>query len=252
MSRTIIITGATGRFGNILVKNFIDKGDTVIAVGRKGDLLDRLKLNINRNHKNLYLVQNDLMENNSISKVIKNINDYGLQPDSLINNARNIEYLKLDDEGRASSENFLNEFKLGVVIPYQLTFSLIDAFSDSFKNVLNIGSIYGSVVPNLKLYDNPINESSIQYGVTKSALEQLTKELSVRLANKSIRVNCAAFGGLEGNDNDEFLKRYSDLCPSGRMLTENDIFGPIDMLLSENTSGVTGHVLVIDGGWTLW
>ncbi len=252
MSRTIIITGATGKFGKILVNNFINNGDIVVAVGRSSNLLDNLKLNISRNYENLYLVQTDLMADNSIAKVIKSINDHRLQPDSLINNARNLEYLKLDEEGRASSENFLNEFKLGVVVPYQFTLSLVDAFKESFKNVLNIGSIYGSVVPNLNLYDNPQNDSSIQYGVTKSALEKLTKELSVRLAKKSVRVNCAAFGGLESENNNELTKRYSDLCPSGRMLNEKDIFGPIDMLLSENTTSITGHVLMIDGGWTLW
>tara|TARA_B100000035_G_scaffold315477_1_gene336760 strand:+ start:3824 stop:4582 length:759 start_codon:yes stop_codon:yes gene_type:complete len=252
MSRTIIITGATGKFGKILVGKFIDNGDIVIAVGRSINLLENLKFDINRNNENLYLVQTDLMVDDSISKVIKSINNYGLQPDSLINNARNLDYLKLNKEGRASSENFLNEFKLGVVVPYQFTMSLADAFKKSFKNVLNIGSIYGSVVPNLNLYDNPNNDSSIQYGVTKSALEKLTKELSVRLAKKSIRVNCAAFGGLESQNNDKFKKRYSNLCPSGRMLNENDIFGPINMLLSENTNSVTGHVLMIDGGWTLW
>ena len=34
MRRTIIITGATGKFGKILVKNFLKKGDIIIAVGR--------------------------------------------------------------------------------------------------------------------------------------------------------------------------------------------------------------------------
>ena len=77
------------------------------------------------------------------------------------------------------------------------------------KNVVNIGSIYGSVVPNAKLYKNFHKESSIQYGVTKSALEHLTKELSVRLAKKFVRVNCAAFGGVEGRVNQSFKKRYA-------------------------------------------
>ena len=36
------------------------------------------------------------------------------------------------------------------------------------------------------------------------------------------------------------------------MLTEKEIFGPIEMLISNKASGVTGHILMIDGGWTVW
>ena len=74
----------------------------------------------------------------------------------------------------------------------------------------------------------------------------------MRLAKNLVRVNCAAFGGVEGRVDEAFKKRYSELCPSGRMLSEDEIFGPIDMLLSEKTSGMTGHILMIDGGWTVW
>ena len=62
------------------------------------------------------------------------------------------------------------------IVPYQLIMSLVDAFPKKFRNVVNIGSIYGSVVPNANLYKNFHKDSSIQYGVTKAALQQLTKD----------------------------------------------------------------------------
>jgi NAD(P)-dependent dehydrogenase (short-subunit alcohol dehydrogenase family) len=252
MSRTIIITGASGKFGRVLVENFLAGGDTVIAIGRTKKKLDQLKFYKKNRHQKLHIICIDLMEDDAIKNVTKVIKDLGLQPDSLINNARNLEHTQLDESGKASSKSFLDEFKLGVVVPYQFTMLLVDTFKSSFKNVVNVSSIYGSVATNLKLYDNPLNESAIQYGVAKSALEHLTKELSVRLAKNLVRVNCAAFGGVEGRVDEAFKKRYSELCPSGRMLSEDEIFGPIDMLLSEKTSGMTGHVLMIDGGWTIW
>jgi NAD(P)-dependent dehydrogenase (short-subunit alcohol dehydrogenase family) len=248
MKQTIIITGASGKFGKILVKNFIDQNEIVIAIGRSMKSLNK----INTYNKNLHFICVDLMKNGHMEKVIKKIKNLKLKPTSLINCARNLNFLKLDKSGNASSENFINEFKLGVVVPYQFTISLVKNFKNTFKNVVNIGSIYGSTAPNLKLYKNPKKDSPIQYGVSKSALEHLTKELAVRLAEYSVRVNCAAFGGLEGRVDQAFKKRYSKLSPSGKMLSESDIFGPVQMLLSNNTKGITGHTLMIDGGWTIW
>ena len=252
MSQTIIVTGATGKFGKILVKNFLKKGDHVVAIGRSIKKLNKLKIYKNTKKQNLILICVDLMEDNAIIRIIKKIKELKLKPDSIINNARNIDYLQVSKNGRTSSTNFINEFKLGVIVPYQLIMSLVDAFPKRFRNVVNIGSIYGSVVPNANLYKNFHKDSSLQYGVTKAALQQLTKELSVRLAKNLVRVNCAAFGGVEGRVNQSFKKSYAKLCPSGRMLKDDEIFGPIEMLISNKASGVSGHVLMIDGGWTVW
>ena len=252
MSQTIIVNGATGKFGKILVKNFLKKGDHVVAIGRSIKKLNKLKIYKNTKKQNLILICVDLMEDNAIIRIIKKIKELKLKPDSIINNARNIDYLQVSKNGRTSSTNFINEFKLGVIVPYQLIMSLVDAFPKRFRNVVNIGSIYGSVVPNANLYKNFHKDSSLQYGVTKAALQQLTKELSVRLAKNLVRVNCAAFGGVEGRVNQSFKKSYAKLCPSGRMLKDDEIFGPIEMLISNKASGVSGHVLMIDGGWTVW
>ena len=40
MSRTIILTGATGKFGKILVKYFLESGDKVVAIGKSKSLLN--------------------------------------------------------------------------------------------------------------------------------------------------------------------------------------------------------------------
>ena len=144
------------------------------------------------------------------------------------------------------------ELLMDVVIPYELTMALSLQTGSKLASVVNIGSQYGVVTPNLKLYTDPLKESPLHYGVAKAGLGHLTKELAVRLAANDIRVNCVAFGGVEGRVDDDFKKRYSELCPMGRMLNESDLFRPVDMLLSPETSAITGHTLVVDGGWSIW
>ena len=252
MSRTIILTGATGLFGKVLVKYLLEKEDKVIAVGRSKKLLIHLKKLSPKKVKNLFLIKANLMTKSSYEKIVKFLKKNKLKPDCLINNARNLKNLELNKIGETSSDNFLNEFKLGVIVPYELSMKLVNFFGESLQNILNIGSIYGHIVPNLKIYTKNTNVPSINYGVTKAALSHLTKELAVRLAKKNIRVNCIAFGGVEGRVDSKFKKKYSEICPSGRMLKKNEILGPIDSILSKKMSGITGHVMIVDCGWSLW
>ena len=72
------------------------------------------------------------------------------------------------------------------------------------------------------------------------------------MAGRGIQVNCIAFGGVEGCVDDAFKERYARLCPMGRMLRDDEVAGPVDMLLSDHFSGMTGHVLAVDGGWGIW
>lgn len=252
MSRTILITGATGKFGRVLVRYFLDAGDHVIAIGRSEESLRQLKATCSPGGGRLHLLEMDLMAEQVGGLLLEGLARIGVEPDCLINNARSLASLQLDNSGKASPANFLNEFKLGVVVPYELTIALAESPRSRLRAVVNMGSMYGVTAPNLMLYTDPQGQSPIQYGVTKAALAHLTKELAVRLAKRNIRVNCAAFGGVEGRVDASFKERYAALCPVGRMLAEHEIPGPIDMLLSDAASGITGHVLMVDGGWTVW
>ena len=111
--------------------------------------------------------------------------------------------------------------------------------------------MYGVVAPTPSLYDNFEESSAVHYGVSKAAQIHLTKELAVRLAPK-IRVNCVSFGGIKGRTDENFENRYKNLTPLQRMLEEEDVVGPIDFLVSDNSTNMTGQNIKVDGGWTIW
>lgn len=252
MSRSILITGATGKIGRVLTQHFLAAGDTVIATGRSPDGLQSLALELADAGGKLHTVQVDLLADGAAATVLEKLVQLGCMPDCLINNARNVAFLRTGEDGVVARQDFLDEFALDVVTPYQLVMALANATGSRLRAVVNIGSQYGSVAPNLRLYTDPHRQSPLQYGVAKAALAHLTKELAVRLADRGIRVNCVAFGGVEGRVDEAFKQRYAALCPSGRMLGEHELAGPVDMLLSDATSAVTGHVMMADGGWSVW
>jgi NAD(P)-dependent dehydrogenase (short-subunit alcohol dehydrogenase family) len=252
VSRCILVTGATGKIGSVFVRHFLTAGDTVVAVGRSADSLAQLVSHMSGVGGCLQTICVDLMEVNAIATVIDKSRKLVCMPDCIINNARNLDYLRIGKDGFIDRQDFLNEFELDVVAPYELIMGMANATDTRLRAVVNIGSQYGSVAPNLYLYEDSESQSPVQYSVAKAALAHLTKELAVRLASRGIRINCVAFGGVEGRVDDEFLQRYATLCPMGRMLGEQELPGPVDLLLSDSASGVTGHIMMVDGGWSVW
>lgn len=251
-SRTILITGGSGKFGRTLVSHFLAAGDRIIATCRTDESLEKLLIEYASYGDRFLGIKSDLTENDAIALLREQLYAQDIRPDCLINNARSLSFLKIGEDGLVSRENFTNEYLLDVVVPYELTMALAQQRDSQLRRVLNIGSQYGTVAANPHLYTDPLKQSPLHYGVAKAALAHLTKELAVRLAGVCIQVNCVAFGGVEGRADEAFKQRYALLCPMGRMLRDDEVIGPVDMLLSDKCSGITGHILAVDGGWGIW
>ena len=91
----------------------------------------------------------------------------------------------------------------------------------------------------------------VGYAVSKAGLTQLARWLSTTLA-PDVRVNSVSPGGIARDQPDEFVSRYEARTPLGRMGKEIDIVGPVLFLASDLSRYVTGHDLVVDGGFSAW
>lgn len=249
---TILITGGTGRIGVCLTKHFLKRLWTVVITSRR-DLAPRQISDMfgPASPGRFHLCRVDLETESAAAIVVEYLDRHNLRPQALVNNARNLDHLKLDDRGRPSRAGWLGEYTLDVVAAYELSMALTEQPGSKLETIVNISSMNGVVVPTLQLYDDAPRQSPLHYGVAKAALIHLSKELAVRLADRHIRVNTISYGGVEGRVNEEFKKRYAQFCPLGRMLVDDDLAGPVEFLATPASSGVTGHNLVVDGGWTI-
>ena len=118
-------------------------------------------------------------------------------------------------------------------------------------SVILIASIYGLVGPDLRLYEDTLMNNPLGYGVSKGGLLQLMRYLATILA-PDIRVNAISPGGVWRSQAEIFHKRYRERTPLKRMAIEEDLKGAFAYLASDLSAYVTGHNLVIDGGWTAW
>tara|TARA_B100000029_G_scaffold480289_1_gene528184 strand:+ start:2791 stop:3465 length:675 start_codon:yes stop_codon:yes gene_type:complete len=117
------------------------------------------------------------------------------------------------------------------------------------SGIINFSSTYGLVSPRPDMYEG--SHKDIGYGVSKSAVINMSKYLAVHLA-PDIRVNCVIPGGVEHRQKKKFVNEYSKHTPMKRMMKKNELNHLMEFLCSENSSYSTGSTFVIDGGFTSW
>jgi NAD(P)-dependent dehydrogenase (short-subunit alcohol dehydrogenase family) len=90
------------------------------------------------------------------------------------------------------------------------------------------------------------------YGASKSALVNLTRYLATHWAPRGVRVNALSPGGVLGQQDAEFKRKFVGRVPLGRMAVPADLGGPLVFLASPASAYVTGTELRVDGGFTAW
>jgi NAD(P)-dependent dehydrogenase (short-subunit alcohol dehydrogenase family) len=117
--------------------------------------------------------------------------------------------------------------------------------------IVNVGSIYGMVGPDWRLYDGTPMGNPAAYAVSKAGLSQLTRWLATSLGD-TVRVNCVSPGGIYNAQDQQFVNRYVERVPLKRMASVSDISPVILFLASDGAKYITGQDIVVDGGYSVW
>jgi len=123
-------------------------------------------------------------------------------------------------------------------------------------SIVLFSSMYGIISPNPDIYEAPIVKNPIEYGIGKAGIIQMTRYLAVHWGKMNVRCNCISPGpfpnpGVQKN-NPLFTSKLAQKSPLGRIGQASEISGSVAYLLSDLSSYVTGHNLIVDGGWTSW
>lgn len=235
--RIAIVTGATSGIGESTTKKLLEMGATVIAVGRnpeRGKVLEE--------HPNCHFYPCDLSDASAIETLCQKIAAVYPTVDILINNAGmsvdgTVETIALDDWKKIFALNVDSIFLMSkYIIPLMR--------KNRYGRIVNIASTAG-VVGAWNLH---------AYSATKGAVIQLTKSMACEYAKENIMVNAIAPGGtltpLMAGIGDGDLASFASLFPIGRLGQPEEIANAIIFAASEESSFMSGSVIMVDGGFT--
>ena len=143
-----------------------------------------------------------------------------------------------------SIDNWVNEYKTDVALPYEYTKF---ALNPNLKHVIFISSIYGKKIPTIRRI--PPN-----YVTCKAAELQLIRYLALEIA--PVQVNAVVLGGVKSDrpaadQNDDFVQKYNDKTLLRHMVFPEEVIGKVKFLISDESKGMTGQEIVIDGGYSI-
>jgi len=118
--------------------------------------------------------------------------------------------------------------------------------------IINIPSTYSVVAPNQNLYKGTSLGCPAAYSASKGGVEALSQYLSTYWAAKGVRVNQITPHGVWNNHEEQFEKNFANFSPLQRLSYNHEVAGAAIFLLSDASSYVTGHNLLVEGGWTAW
>jgi NAD(P)-dependent dehydrogenase (short-subunit alcohol dehydrogenase family) len=120
--------------------------------------------------------------------------------------------------------------------------------------IINIASMAGMIGRDRRMYARSgMNGQPVDYAAAKAGVIGLTRDLAGFLSPKGVYVNAISPGGFARGFPGTFEQDYSDRTPLGRMGRDGiDLKGAVLFLASPASDYITGHNLVVDGGFTLW
>lgn len=152
-------------------------------------------------------------------------------------------------------QTFKDIIDVNLIGSYQLTKCVLPYLKKNKKgSIINIASIQGVVAPTFDMYTDTNITTPLSYSVAKAGLIHFCKWVATKYGNYNIRCNSISPGGVQEHQlgGDDFFKKYAKRTPLKSMATAKNVSDAVIFLMSEQSSYITGHNLVVDGGWTIY
>ncbi len=241
-----IVTGAAQGLGEQIALGLAEAGADIAVVDINIDGAVRVAESIRNIGRESISIKADVTKVSDVENMVKMVKDRFGEIDILVNNAGIVNNLPAEQITKEEWDKVIEVNLSGVFLCAQVVGR--EMIKQKKGNIINISSMSGLIV------NRP--QPQIHYNTSKAGVIMITKSLAGEWAKYNIRVNAIAPGYMRTPLVDKVFPKYgkgwSSLTPMGRIGNPSEIKGPALFLASRASSFVTGSVLVMDGGYTLW
>jgi NAD(P)-dependent dehydrogenase (short-subunit alcohol dehydrogenase family) len=247
--KVAVVTGANKGIGLAITKALVAEGAYVVAGSLSTGALDGLE--------RVTPVALDLVAEDGPARLVqKAVDEYG-RLDVLVNNVGAVR-IRVDGFLATGDEEFEWALKMDFFTTLRATRAALGPMLEQGSgSIVNIASVNSFFQP---------DAATVDYGVAKAAVVNLSKSLSQEFGPKGIRVNCvspgqvstdlwlgehgvaATFADATGVDADTIRTNAAAAIATGRFSTPEEVAALVTMLASDRIANVTGVNYVIDGG----
>lgn len=248
-NKIAVVAGGAGLIGKPVSIGLVQAGAKVYIA----DIDEKNGLKLEKQNKNLKWIKIDITDVKSINSCINKI----VKKDKKIDIWVNCAYPRTSDWATKFEDIKYESWKKNVDMHLNGYFLCCQKIAEQMKKqkkgtIINFSSIYGVIGPDFSVYEKTNLTMPAAYSAIKGGIISFTKYLATYLAKYNIRVNAICPGGIYNKQPDTFVKKYGEKTPMKRMGKPEEIAGPVIFLASDAASYITGHVLMVDGGWTAW
>ncbi len=266
--KVAVIIGGNGILGKHFCKALLEHGAVVYSCDVNISEDDFLVSFASKYQSSFFLKKINATKKTELEEVYKEILINHQKVDVLINATtfKGKDFFKPFEE--ASLEGWEMGLKGNLTTTFLATQTFVPIMRERMQgSIINISSIYGIVGNDQRIYegsnlheiyvkDSPNIKQIFSHGVynaAKGGLNGFTRYLAAYYGKYNIRVNAISPGGVYfPGENETFVKKYNAKVPLGRKAQPDEVNGALIYLASDASSYVTGHNLIVDGGFSIW
>lgn len=263
--RTALLTGATGFLGRTFARTLLSNGARLIAFGRS-ERLARLSAEWTRDFgaERVRTCRVDMYDLPTLSTLLDEIAAQE-EVDVLVNNAYELGpttgFNTTDGALEAATlEQWTRHFTSGIYWPALTVQKLGPGMKARGRgSIVNISTMYAVVAPDPRLYEGTSFLNPPGYSSAKAATLAFTRYVASFWGSRGVRANAILPGPFSNTEevgansvdaSNPFLGRLALRTCLGRPGRPDELAGALLFLSSDASSYVTGHALIVDGGWT--
>ncbi len=240
--RVALVTGASAGLGDRFARVLHAVGATVVVTARRAERLDALVADL----PGAIAITADMAVADDRDRLIAEAIEQAGRVDVLVNNAGISHTVGIEQE---TLEQFEQAMQINTTAVWHLAKLCVPHMVERGSgSIVNVASMLGHVG------SAPIKQAN--YCASKGAVVNMTRELALQLARKGVRVNALCPGyfpsemtaPMVGDQTSlDYLRTYSAIP---RMGEDHELDGALLLLASDAGSYITGHSLLVDGGFT--